>query len=511
MTSDPQRFQRGRGRRWAASAAAAVGVRLAAPAIGFLLTPYLLAELGREGFGLYALSLGMAAWLGAIDLGLTPGLRVLLARRSSHLDPAALERAVSSTAAGQLVLAAVTLALGGALAVAAPWLSDDPRIASRAVVELVGLLAVGSAVSVAAHFYSGALEAHQLGYVDRLARLARTVTRAAAAVVLLEAGLGLQALGWAHVIAAVVGAAALRWGARRSLPELRVRLRAARWESVKATARVGLWLSAGAAAGVLIVGVDRAVVAKLLSLEAVAVLAVSAALFLLAESLLTHALDAGRPLLAQALGAGDAAEAARLYRPTCAATPALSIAAAGAAYAANPAFVAAWTGSVNHGGAALDAALAAALVLQVWTVPHRAALAAALDVRRPTLVRLGEGLLNLPVSVGLAALLGLPGVIAGTALAALATSAWALPRLACRRLGLPANEMLWTALRAAPVALLLAPAAHWARELGLSVGGFAGAAVAAALTLAAAAPLIWLVGLDAGIRRELRSPFAFAS
>lgn len=512
MSQHPStRFASGRGKRWAASAGAGIAARLATPLIGFLLTPYLLGELGREGFGLYALSIAMVAWLSMLDLGLTPGLRILLARGSARLDAQGIQEAVSSAAAGQLALAAATAAAGVALACAAPLLVDDPLVRSGEAFALIMLLTAGSAVSVGTHFLAGALEAHQLGYVERSTRVLRAVVRALLAVLLLERGWGLAALGWAHVAAAGAGGAALLVGVRTKLPELRLRIAAVRLRALLSTARVGLWLSAGSIAGVLIAGVDRAVAAKVLSLESVAVLALTMALFLTAEGVAGQALDAGRPLLAQALGSADRNEAVRLYRPMCGAAAAVAILSAAVVFAANPTFVAAWAGEGNHGGVLLDAAAAAALALQLWTLPHRAAAAAALDVRRSTSIRLGEAALNLPLSVGLASSFGLPGVVAGTALAAAATSCWMLPRLACRDLGLAPNTSLRQAARFVPAAIMLAAIAVAARAVGESIGGFAGASAAGAVVAIVAVPLLWATALDVPTRNALRRPLAFAS
>jgi len=509
-----ERFGRGRGRRWALTAGSSGATRLIGAAAGLALTPYLLRELGREQFGLYSLSLGLVSWLSALDLGIVPGLRVLLARNSARVDPVALTRSVSSATAGQLALALLTLAAGVALAWAAPLLhaeglTTEGLAASAEAQTLLLLLAAGSAVSVAVQALAGALEAHQLGYVERGTRVLRIVVRLAASVVLLEAGVGLPALGWGHLLASVAGGLALAWATARRLPELRLSRRAVDWKSLTQAARPGLWLTSGTIAGLLIAAADRLVAARWLSLEAVATLSVSAALFLLGDSLLNLLTDAARPLLAQSLGRRRGEDAARLYLGCSQVSAPLAVIVAAGVLAANRAFVTAWTGPENYGGWGLDMALAAALLTQVWTLPHRAVLTGALQVRPATLTRVAEGLLNLPLSIALAVRFGLPGVLWGTAVAALFTSAWALPRLAGRELDLDARSV-WRPLKAAGwSAALLFPASWRLREMGLE--GFAGAAFSAALIGGAGLLLLWTVGLDPSTRHTLKRPFALAS
>src|SRR5690606_23414720 len=113
----------------------------------------------------------------------------------------------------------------------------------------------------------------------------------------------------------------------------------------------------------------------------------------------------------------------------------VGIVAAAAGFAANGAFVAVWAGPENYAGPAVDAFFAANLALHLWILPQRAALTAGWRLRRQVAVRLAEAALNLALSILLVRAWGLAGVAAGTTLAALATSAWLLPRLAAEALG----------------------------------------------------------------------------
>jgi O-antigen/teichoic acid export membrane protein len=264
--------------------------------------------------------------------------------------------------------------------------------------------------------------------------------------------------------------------------------------------RPGAWLSLGGMAGLLIAGVDRAVVARAGSLEAVTVFALSGAAFLLAEAMLTSAVDAARPALGQALGAGRRQEAARIYlRLVNAAAVAGPLAALGI-FAANRAFVTAWAGEQSYGGWTLDLWFGLALVVNLWSLPHRALLSADLRVREATLWRLGEGALNLALSVGLALRFGIAGVAAGTTLAGVSTSFWALPRLASHSADIPVRRILGPLFRGLALWAVLAPLAWLAREAA-DTRGFLAAALAAMAVSAAGGALWWRVGLTDESRR----------
>ncbi|MEZ5362577.1 MAG: hypothetical protein R2748_09665, partial [Bryobacterales bacterium] len=254
-------------------------------------------------------------------------------------------------------------------------------------------------------------------------------------------------------------------------------------------------LSLGAAGGVLIAGVDRAVVARAVSLEAVAMFALSGAAYLLAESVMTCAVDAARPALAQALGHGDKAEARELYAKLCRGVASAAPLAALALLAANRAFVGAWAGPKLYGGPALDLWLASSLVVNLWSLPHRAFLSASLQIRPQTLWRLAEGGLNFVLSIALAWRFGIAGVAAGTVLASACTSMWALPRLAAAAGGGPAGRA-WSGFGPSLAACAaLAPLAWWTRELA-GLASFGGAMLAAGAVSLAGAALWWRWGLS---------------
>ncbi|MCB9383623.1 MAG: hypothetical protein H6509_03340, partial [Bryobacterales bacterium] len=107
---DGTRLRRGRARRFAGSVAAAALGRAVTPLLSLAITPYALSKLGAERFGLFALALAVCGWLALVDVGLSAGLRVVLARQSGDLETAKLRPLLGATAAGQAALAALGLA-----------------------------------------------------------------------------------------------------------------------------------------------------------------------------------------------------------------------------------------------------------------------------------------------------------------------------------------------------------------------------------------------------------------
>jgi len=320
----------------------------------------------------------------------------------------------------------------------------------------------------------------------------------------LLSGWGLEALGLAHFLAALASSVLVVALAFRRIPELRVRPTDVRFAEIRATAGLGVWQSIGAIAGLMIAGTDRILAGKFVSLEAVAVLALSGALFLFAEGFLTQVVDSARPGLAQALGAGLTDEAAVVYRRLMIAAVGLTLPACAALWSANGAFIVAWIGTDNYGGSYLDVLFAANLLLAMWALPHRAVLTAAATPHRASLIRLAEGAANLALSIALGLMYGLPGIVGATAIAA-CISAWTLHRLASEKLGHTTASYHSLRIRFGVQLGLLVPVAAAARLIASQIGGIAGALVAAGLAGAVGLGLFWTLVADREIRLQVRS------
>jgi O-antigen/teichoic acid export membrane protein len=472
-------------------------------AVGFWLTPFILSHIGRDAFGLYALASSLIGWMALLDLGLTPGLKAHLARNSARPAPDAGSRLASSTFFPQLGVALLVFCGGWSAANSVPKLFAVSEPLARQAVALTELLAASLAVSLATRSFNAVLVAHQHLKRDNAARLALVAVRAAVILLLLWRGYSLVALGVAHLAAVSVSSALNAYWAYRLVPGLSIRPSLLCIGELKLVAGCGAWFSAGAAAGLLISGTDRIVAGKLLSLESVTVLSVTASAYVFAEATLNQLVNNARPALGQLFGEHRPAAIARVYRQLLAGATGLGLVAACGIWAANEAFVSAWVGPEQYGGALLDALLGVNCVLALAILPSRAVLAAHLTVRPQTLARLVEGGLNLVLTVWLTSRLGLVGTALSTSLAALAASFWYLPRLTLRVLRLEARWIHDISRRIAVFTLLLLPAAFLGRSLAASVGGYSGAAAGSLFTVACGLSLMWGMLLEPGVKSRL--------
>jgi O-antigen/teichoic acid export membrane protein len=478
--------------------------KLAAVGVGLWLTPYVLQFLDREAYGVFALAMSVITWMNLADLGTSAGLQAHLAQISPNATAEEQSRYLSSTFFAQLAAAVIILVLGGTAAVGFPYffyVSEDLR---GPTLTLFACLTLAAAVRQATRGYEAVLAAHQRFHWNHAMQMLSVGLRAGCIVLLVSSGWGLISLGIGHLIAVAAVAALSVVLVRRLLPGFVVRPSLISREALRKVGRSGVWFSLGGLAGVLISGLDRAVAAKLISLQAVTVLYLSSRLYDLAEGLLSTVADSARPVIGRLLGQGSRTDALRIYRRVQRSTLLLSVIAALAIWAGNRAFITAWVGAELYGGAALDAALALALLAKMISLPSRAALAAGLVVKPQTLVRLAEGALNLALSICLAGIIGLAGIVLATSIAAAATSAWRLPRLAGRmfQADCPSAPSRW---RLGAFVVFLVVSASLGRLIAGAIGGYAGAGLAIGMTLAVGLAFVWFFETGRELRLKLRS------
>ena len=480
--------------------------RVAGVVIGFWLTPLILRFLDQSEYGLYALAMGAASWLGVCDLGLSAGLQVELSRQWQMRGRLPLVQYVSSAFYGQLALACLIVVLAVGMGGVLPRVLELPVAFALDLQALIVVLGASVAVVVASRTFGAALTAYRRAHIDHLIQFAVAVTRAGLTVWFLTTGHGLLSIAWAHLAGSIVGMLLAFGGSRTGISGFRLSPRQISWPTVRELTGVGFWFSVGGVGGLFILATDRAIAAKLVSLEAVGVLYLTSRLYHLAETLLGPIVNGARPALGELLGQAQREEAGRVYDTLERVGVISACAAAIAVWAGNRAFVTAWVGEQYYGGWMLDATLAAALVANAWVLPKRALLSAARVVRPQALSRLSEGLLNFLLSIVLGRWFGLIGIVASTSLAALPSSCWYLRRLTKKVLGdhgLGGSSL--SATRIAVVCALLfsiAVLGRWlAAELG---GGYGGAGLAMVVSGLGAAALLWTWAGNRELRSRLR-------
>lgn len=199
--------------------ASALGFTGATLITGLVATPWLVHWLGAERFGASRSLYDLYTSLSLLELGLGAAIGPLLARALGRGDEPALQRTVAAGVRAYLRLIPLTIAVGGALTWAVPWII---RLDARWVDDLrrawvVCLLCTFTLVLVPLR---ALVDASQRGYVINLMLTAQAVATAALAVWFAWAGWGLTGQTAALAFCAVLTAACLAYLGLRRHPGL---------------------------------------------------------------------------------------------------------------------------------------------------------------------------------------------------------------------------------------------------------------------------------------------------
>ncbi|HWQ90717.1 MAG TPA: MATE family efflux transporter [Clostridia bacterium] len=468
-------------------------VTAATVAVGFWLTPFTLRILDREQFGIFTLALDVITWLTLLDFGISSALRVQAAQISDGTNPQKLNSLASTAFFAECGVVLLALTAGATLALLFPHLFPIRPELHKETILLCLLLVLGLALSLSTQTFSALLVAHQQIHLDNAINLLNLVLRTVLTVVLLKQGWGICSLGIANLAARLVSASLAVVRTFRLLPGLQLRFKLVSWGVLKTSGGIGLWLTLGGFAGVLLNSLDRIMVGKLSAVAMVVTLTLTDRLYVLARTLIAPLTNTARPMMAQLLGQHQHAACLRVHHSLFVISTGTSIVCSAAIWSGNKQFVSWWVGDQNYGGWLLDAVLGARLFLTCWTLPHRAALVAGLyALRAHATSYFIEGIVCLAVACFLGRSYGLPGVAASFVIAALLVSCWYLPYLTGKMLKEPwvklvrkdAGSMLLLLLLIIPVALC----GRWIAE---TCGGLVGALFGGSFSATLGLLLLW--------------------
>jgi O-antigen/teichoic acid export membrane protein len=470
--------------------------------IGLWLTPFALHFLGREEYAVFLLANDLLMWLGLIDLGMTGSLQGKAAQYVGRKETAKLKELVSTTFFAQCAMGLVLCLLGSLFAILFPqFFGIRPELKQSATWTLL-ILVIGSAIAMAGQTFSSLLLAYKQIHVDNTIRLALIILRTVLTVIFLLLGWRVLSLAAANIIATILTTILAVYRCRLVAPEVNFSIRSFSFPVLKSVYKLGFWFALGGVAGIFIENLDRVMAAKLISVEAVTTLSITARLYLLAYTLIKRFTDTARPHLGQLFGRDDYVGARKVYDQIFTYSLSVTFIASGIVWLCNESFVRAWVGPQFYGGKFLDTALALNLLFNCWVLPNRATLAASLRyVANNSTCRCIEGIFNFGLAILFARIWGLAGIAFSTAVASLVISGWYLPFLTSKLFDCSFLQTLSKPLSAMSVAFSVV-AAIFIAHLFKWPAGLGGALMMSVWVLLMTLPALWFVVLGEATRRR---------
>ncbi len=383
----------------------------------FVVTPFIVHQLGATAYGLWVLVAAMVAYGNLLDLG----IGAAVTRYVAELRPQGrFEEASALIATALRMYSAVGLAVAVAtvpLAIVFPDLFDVAgpiRDDARWVVLLTGL-----AVSVklpAATPYA-VLRGLQRFDLANLISVLATAVQASSMVAVLVLGWGVVGLAALSLPLTLLTQIPLQLAVRHAAPELRFGWRGARRSLVSTVASFSASTFVINSAGVVKTKTDEIVIARALPLAAVAPYSIARRVADLPAILAYQFIRILFPLASELHGAQERDRIRALYVASTRVTLALLVPLSTALMVLAGPFLEAWVGARYAGDVAVAVILLGAGMLDTAMWPAASLLQGTGDHRLLAVFGGGSALLNLGLSVALVTRVGVTGVAVGTLVA----------------------------------------------------------------------------------------------
>ena len=379
--------------------------------VGFVVTPIVVAGLGRSLFGTWEMLNRLVTYMSAADGRPTEAIRLMVANRQAVDDATTQRRYVGAALAVWLLFLPIIMAAGGVViwlapgvTKAAPPLHDTVRIATA-------LLLASFFMTLVAGVPESVLRGMNLGYRRMGLQASLNLVGGLLMIAAVRAGLGLVGLGGTQVVLTFI-TGLLFWSlARRYVPWFGV-ARPTR-DDVRALLAMSAWLTAGEVVVKLLLASDVLILGMVLSPAVVATYALTGYAARSAIGIHEFTASAAMPGLGGLIGRGDHTRAAQVRRELQTLTWLLVTGIGATILAWNPSFLSLWVGRQHYAGPWVDLLIVVIAVQTAFIRTDAYIIDAALRPRPRVLVGAAAMATTIALAVPLTRALGIAGLCLG--------------------------------------------------------------------------------------------------
>ena len=462
--------------------------------VGLVVTPIVVAGLGRSLFGTWEMLNRLVTYMSAADGRPTEAIRLMVANRQAVDDAPTQRRYVGAALAVWLLFLPVLTAAGGlviwlapGVTKAAPALHDTVRMAT-------GLLLASFFMTLVAGVPESVLRGMNLGYRRMGLQASLNLIGGLLMIAAVRAGLGLVGLGGTQVVVTFVTGLVFWSLARRYVPWFGV-ARPTRHD-VRALLAMSAWLTVGEVVVKLLLASDVLILGMVLTPAVVASYALTGYAARTAIGIHEFTASAAMPGLGGLIGRGDHTRAAQVRRELQTLTWLLVTGIGATILAWNPSFLSLWVGRQHYAGPWVDLLIVVIAVQTAFIRTDAYIIDAALRPRPRVLVGAAAMATTIALAVPLTRALGIAGLCLGL-LAGRAVQSVGYPMLvrSCFQ------QRFRFSLEAAVTVLLFAVTSAIGRRVVSASWPAWGAGLA--LTLALSVGVALLLGPSAATRRAI--------
>src|SRR6266702_1305474 len=414
-------------------------------AVGFFFAPFILHRLGDIAYGVWVLAISVMAYLGLLDLGMQSSVLRFVSKGHTKGDHRGASDAISAALWVRLQISALILILSGGLAAAFPSFFKIPVQLASDTSKAILLIGLTTAITMSTGVVGGVLSALNRYDLQNYVALMQTAVRVIGVVAVLETGHGIVAIALCELAATLPGSLLLILIARRLYPELQIRLKKPKKETLRALWSYSSYAFLTTIAVQLVYQTDNLVVGAFVSASAVTYYAIANSLCRYGSQVVSSIAGTFVPAASTYEAAGDTAGLLRLYKNGTRATILVSLPLLITFIARGHTFIGLWMGPQY----AQSSGNVLILLIILWFFSYAnitvSAIAYGVEKHKTTAIwAIGEGIANLALSVTLVHWYGIYGVAIGTMIPSLIVQLVFCPRYVSKLVGLSSFEVVWS-------------------------------------------------------------------
>ena len=381
---------------------------------GFVMTPFILHQLGPASYGLWLLVGAVMAYGRLFDLGITDAVIKYTAEYRARGQGAQARSLIATALSIYTVVGLIVLVLAAILAPFFPILFNVPPGDQATAAWLVLLMGLAAGISIpCATTYSVLAGLQRFDLINVISIIGTLLTAGATVVVLLLGG-GPLGMVIVSIPITLLMQVPMIWFIRRNAPELRFGWRGASRSLLRAVFSFSSAVFVIQVSGQLQTKTDEIVIGAFLPIVAVTPYALAHKLSDIAQLLSRQFLKVLLPIASGLHAEDDRARLQGLYTASTRLALASFLPVGGIVVLLAQPLLTAWVGAAYASAAHLVAILTVASLIDLSQWPAGSVLQGMAKHRRLAIFSIGSGLVNLGLSLVLVHPLGITGVALGT-------------------------------------------------------------------------------------------------
>ena len=404
----------------------------------FLLTPFVISQIGKYGYGIWALLTSMVGYYGLLNLGITSAVSRFVSLNLGKKDLPALSVTFNTAFFAFFITGLLAIFLAytiGPILAGAFSVEDEAQF-----VALIKVMGIAVALGFPTSVLISLLIAHESYRAQSAIAIISSLLKTACTVYLLLNGHGLMGVAYAFLIAAVFNFVAYLVLVLSNFPWVQVSWSDARLDMLKKMVKFGIPTLIMTVGGLLRTKLDTIVIGSMLSIEQVAVYSIAALIITQVFSIANSGLGVVTPRFARLHGAGK--DLRPLFFSGLFFGSVLAFSAGVGVFLFGEHFIQLWLGDGFAEAIPVLWILMFCYIITIIQIPGFTVLLALNKHSIFAAINICEGIANVILSVLLAPKFGLVGVAMGTAIPMLVVKTIVQPYLVSRAVGVSLKEYI---------------------------------------------------------------------